>query len=156
MHPEYYANTETDIMYTDPGDHANHYIYLSGLWNNTEEGLVHARETEDYEDYIAIVFYATSVNLVMAPQSSEPFTLRVTIDDAPIKAEQAGIDVMFDEEGNTYVLIDEPRMYRLVDQPEFGGHELKLSSNSLGFTLLRLHLRGLRGWGTGLLRCGCR
>ena len=132
---QYYEANDVDGLYTDQGDHRNHFMYLQGLWRNEDERLVHARETTDYEDYIAIMFYATSVNVVMAPESDGPFAVRLTIDGLPMAAEQAGPDVMFDEEGNSYVLVDEAQMYRLVDQPTFSGHEFRLSSNSSEFTL---------------------
>ena len=135
LHEEYFEKQNIENEYKDPGEHRNHFIYLQGLWRNESESLVHSRETEEYEDYIAVLFYGTSVNAVMAPEDSEPFTVRLTIDGAPLKTEQAGDDVMYDEEGHSYVFVDEPRMYRLVDMPVFGGHELRLSSNSRGMAL---------------------
>ena len=33
-------------------------------------------------------------------------------------------------EGNSFVRVTESRMYRVVETPEYGGHEVKLSSNS--------------------------
>ena len=130
LHAEYYEEPDADVLYTDPGDHKNHFIFLQGLWRNTAESLVHARETEDHEDYMAIKFYANSVNTVMVSADSMPYEVRLTLDDRPLEAEEAGADVMFDGDGNSYVLVDESRMYRLVELPEFNGHELKLSSNS--------------------------
>ena len=135
MHAEYYEDQDSDILYEDPGSHENHFIYLQGLWRNEPERLVHARDTEGYEDYVAIRFYATSVNLVMAPASSGTLVVRLTIDDEPLKAEHAGADVMFEQDGTSYVIVDESRMYWLVDGSEFQSHELKLSSNSQEFSL---------------------
>ena len=135
LHREYYDQQDADIEYTDPGTHDNHFLFLNGLWRNKSESLVHARETQGYEDYIALKFYATSVNAVMAPDESGSFTVRLTIDDAPIDRERAGRDVMFDDEGTSFVQVDEARMYNLLNMPEFSGHELKLSSNSPEFAL---------------------
>ena len=42
---------------------------------------------------------------------------------------------MYDDEGNSYVRVDEPRMYRLVSTPTYSGHDLKLSSNSDAFSV---------------------
>ena len=142
---QYFEANDVDGLYTDQGEHRNHFMYLQGLWRNEDERLVHARETTDYEDYIAVMFYATSVNVVMAPESGEPFAVRLTMDGLPMAAEQAGPDVMFDEEGNSYVLVDEARMYRLVDQPTFSGHEFRLSSNSPEFTLFAFTFGGYKG-----------
>ena len=144
-HSEYYEQRDADIQYTDPGEHLNQFIYLNGLWHNEPERLVHAQETENYEDYIVLMFFATSVNAVMSPKTTEPFTVRLTIDGAPMRPEQAGSDVMFDADGNSYVLVDEARMYRLVDQPRFSGHELKLSSNSPEFSLFAFTFGGYMG-----------
>ena len=135
LHVEYYETPDADVLYEDPGEHQNHFIYLNGLWRNTEESLVHARETESHEDYIAINFYATSANAVMASEELKSSKVRLTIDGAPVDPGLAGADVMFDEDGNSYVQVRESRMYRLIDTPTFGGRELKLSPNSEGVSI---------------------
>ncbi len=130
LHQEFFAQPGEEVLYTDPGEHQNHFMYLEGLWRNTEESLVHARNTEGFSDYVALLFYGTSVNGVMAPVDSEPFTVRLIMDEAPLTAEQAGADVIFDEEGNSVVVVDKARMYHLVELDSYGGHELKLSSET--------------------------
>ena len=144
-HVEYYEAPDAKVLYEDPGEHINHFLYLNGLWLNTEESLVHARETEDYEDYIALKFFGTSVNVVMAPESredeaevseaAEPYEVRIIFDDGPVPEDRAGRDIMYDADGNSYVTVDESRMYYLVNMDDFGGGELKLSSNSPDFTV---------------------
>ena len=66
-HVEYYEERNVVMSYEDPGDHANQYIYLQGAWLNEAESLTHGRVTENYEDYLGIRFFATSVNTVMSP-----------------------------------------------------------------------------------------
>ena len=145
LHTEFYKDQDSDILYRDPGSHENHFIYLQGLWRNEPERLVHARDTEGYEDYVAIRFYATSVNLVMAPASSGTLVVRLTIDGEPLKAEHAGADVLFEQDGTSFVFVDESRMYRLVDGSEFQSHELKLSSNSQEFSLFAFTFGAYQG-----------
>lgn len=135
LHREYYEEEGSEIFYTDPGDYRNHFLYIQGLWRNDAERLVHARETDAYEDYLGLKFNATSVNAVMAPLNGNAYQVRVTLDDMPIGSEAAGHDVMFDADGNGYIVVDEARMYNIVNLSEYGGHELKLSSNSAEFTL---------------------
>jgi thiol-disulfide isomerase/thioredoxin len=143
MHEEYYQQKDADIFYQDPGEHFNHFIYLQGMWHNGPQSLTHARGTEDYEDYIAIKFYATSVNAVMSQgqqpcrgaRPCAPTEVRITLDGRPLTPSQAGEDVKFDSQGNSYVLVDQSRMYRLVELPEFSSHDLKLSTNSANFSL---------------------
>ena len=129
MHEDFYGAPGQDLLYEDPGDHRNHHIYLQGLWHNGLEELVHARETEDYEDYVAINFRAIEVNVVLS-EGDEPYDVRVTIDGKPLDETQAGSDITFDDEGNSFVRVDASDMYNIVRLPEYGGHELKLSSNS--------------------------
>ena len=130
-HEQYYSRQDLAMEYVDPGVHDNHFLYLNGLWTNGPESLLHSRTTEDYEDYVAIIFYGTSANIVLGvPESGESYEVRVTFGDAPIPADHAGEDVMWDEDGNSYLLVDEDRLYRVAKTPQYGGYELKLSSNS--------------------------
>ena len=135
FHEEYYQAPNQDVVYQDPGDHRNHFIYLQGAWRNGLEELVHARETENYEDYIAVKFSAIEVNVVMSAEADEPYEVRVTIDGNPLDTAQAGEDILFDEDGNSYVLVTASDMYRLVLLPEYGSFELRLSSNSPRFAV---------------------
>ena len=135
LHEEYYKGPDAEVMYTDPGEHRNHFLYLQGLWLNTAESLIHARETMDLEDYVAFKFVGTSVNAVMSPGMSSPYDVVVYLDDAPVPEERAGKDIMYDSDGSSYIQVDESRMYFLVDQPEFVSGELRLASNSPDFSL---------------------
>ncbi len=132
---KYYEGTDTDTLYEAPGEYVNHFLYLHGLWNNGPESIRHARVTDDYEDYIAIAFYANNVNVVMSPQGGDPYHVRVIIDEGPLDPNLAGTDVMFDADGNSYVVVDEARMYEVVRSSEFVNRELRLSSNSTDFSL---------------------
>lgn len=145
LHREYYEEEGVEIFYTDPGNYRNDFLYLQGLWRNDHERLVHARQTEEYEDYLGLKFNATSVNAVMAPVNGNAYEVRVTLDDAAIPMESAGADVMFDDEGNGYVFVDQARMYNIVNLSEFSGHELKLSSNSDEFSLFAYTFGGYAG-----------
>jgi hypothetical protein len=133
-HPEYYNSHSQTLDYTDPGDHQNHFLYLQGPWTNGLEKLHHARETDDYSDYIALKFAASSVNAVVDPEGNQSFEVQVTIDGRPLLPEEAGADLMVDD-GRSYFTVDRGRMYEVVALPEFGVHELVLSSNSPDFAL---------------------
>ena len=133
-HPEYYEGPDRVVEYSDPGGHENHRMYLQGLWYNGQEEFKHARVTEDYEDYIALKFSATSVNAVVNPERDEPFDVQVTLDGRPLLPEEAGADMVITE-GQSYFRVDEGRLYEVVALPEYGTHELKLSSKSDDFAL---------------------
>ena len=113
-----------------------HKIYLNGEWFVGPESVKHARSTGDYEDYIGIIYSARSVNAVITSDSGEPYRVRVTMDGEYLTEENKGADVMIDESGESYILVDEPRLYALVDNPEYVKRkELRLSSNSDDFGL---------------------
>ena len=133
-HPEYYDGQDRTLPYVDPGDHQNQFMYLQGLWTNGLESLRHARETENYEDYIALKFAATTVNAVVNPEGADPFDVRVTIDGHPLSEKEAGPDVVV-ADGHSFFTVTEPRMYEVVALHEYGIRELTLSSNSDDFAL---------------------
>lgn len=132
FHEEYYEAPRQAVEYQDIEDtHYNQFIYLQGSWVNEIEYLRHARVTEDYEDYILVNFRASEVNVVLTiADGGEPYQVRVLIGDEPVSQEQAGLDIEWDAEGNSFITVDEPRMYRIIQLDDFEGHELKLSSNS--------------------------
>jgi len=130
----YQSPPDTPILLEDPGEHLNHFLYLHGMWRNGLEHVQHARVTEDMEDYAALMYYGTSVNVVLGSEG-EPYRVYLTIDDEPIPLADWGQDIQEDDEGRTFILVDQDRMYRLVESNEYGGHEMKLTSNSDEFAI---------------------
>ena len=131
-HERYYDGPSQTLNYADPGNHQNGFMYLQGPWTNGLEKLKHARETQDNSDYIGLKFFATSVNAVIDPEGGPPFDVQATIDGRPLTAEEAGADLIL-EDGRSFFIVDEARLFEVVALPEFGGHELKLSANSPDF-----------------------
>ena len=135
LQPGVFGPVDAVVDFEDPGRHQNQYLYVQGRWRVGFESLVHVRTTENYEDYLANIFHARSVNVVMSSQSGDPYQVRVTIDDRPLDPAEAGDDVEWDDEGNSFVTVQESRLYRVVQLPEFSRQELKISSNSDDFTV---------------------
>ncbi|MCH8199639.1 MAG: redoxin domain-containing protein, partial [Chloroflexi bacterium] len=128
---DYYGGPLQTRLYTDPGDHANQFLYLQGSWTSGLEAIEHARTTTNYEDYLALRFAARSVNAVVDfAAGTEPFEVQVTLDGRPLRAEEAGSDVVI-EGSRSYFLVDEARLYEVVALPEYGERELTFSSNSM-------------------------
>ena len=135
LQPELYTATpDSPVLFMDPGEHRNQFLYVHGMWTPNREHIRHARVTEDLEDYVALQYNATSVNVVLE-LDEEPYRVYLTQDGAAIPEDDWGQDVQQDENGGTYILVDKDRMYRLIESPEYSGHELKLSSNSDEFTV---------------------
>ena len=128
---EYYSAAVGEALtYGDPGDHKNHFLYLSGQWIKERERVVHARGTESLDDYIALWFQGSSVNVVIDFPEGDPFEVVVTLDGAPVPEEVRGEGIRAGDDGTTFVPVNEGRMYNLLQGVEGLGHALKLSSNS--------------------------
>lgn len=106
-----------DVMV--PQDLKPHALYFQGQWAVEPERIRHARATADLEDYIALNYAAKSINAVLTSDSGAPYRVVVTVDGAMLTPENAGADVQWDENGYSYVLVDEPRMYGIVDNPQY-------------------------------------
>ena len=133
---EYYFAPDRVSEYTDDIAHAHEKWYLQGLWKNEQEAIVHARETAEPEDYIALRFAARSANVVINPvRQDEPFQVVVEIDDRPLSREEAGADITFQDDGRSVLNVDGARLYRIVEQPQWSARELKLRSRSDNFAV---------------------
>lgn len=106
-----------DVMV--PQDIQPHQMYFQGQWSVEPEHIRHARQTENLEDYLALNYAAKSVNAVLTSESGEPYRVVITVDGAMMTPENAGEDIQWDESGVSYVMVDEPRMYALVDNPQY-------------------------------------
>jgi thiol-disulfide isomerase/thioredoxin len=131
----YYRAPNDTVMYQDLDPHAHNKWYLQGLWRNEAEAIVHARKTEQLEDYIALKFAARSVNVVVQPEKPVEFEVVVEIDGRPLAPGEAGDDIVFDALGRSTIRVTGPRLYAIVELPAFGIHELKLRSNSDAFAV---------------------
>ena len=136
---DYYLEAGTAQHYTDvtgslesrlqARDH--HKWYLQGLWRNEEEAIVHARTTENLEDYLAFKFTSRTVNVVLTvPENGQPFNVYIEMDGRWLRPNEAGADILFDGDGRSYVRVTRNDLYRLVVLDEWSTHELKLRSNS--------------------------
>ena len=104
--------------------------YLAGPWISTEE-YVRSAGTESQPSALLVYYLGKEVNLVMASiESEQPVALLQN--GAPLAREDAGEDVRFDENGRSFVLVSEPRMYRLVRNSQFNQRLLQLVTRQPG------------------------
>lgn len=132
---QYCRSRDKVAFYQDPGDHKKHKLYLQGDWLAEKENLRHGRDTFNYEDYMLLKFAAKSVNLVLKPEKDEPFKVLVTMDGKYLNEFNKGQDVVIEEDGRSFLYVDNPRMYRVIEAPSYGTYEVKLSSNSSNFAI---------------------
>ena len=128
------------VAYEDPEEHEKHLIYLQGTWHNSAESVKHARETVSFEDYLVLKYSAKSVNAVIRSEGygAQPFKVLVKLDGEYVKASHGGEDLVIEKDGRSFLYIDDPRMYSIIQAPSYGTHELKLSSNSPYFSVVTI------------------
>lgn len=132
---QYYIEADSTRAYVDTGVYTPQQFFLQGLWTNGPESIIHARKTNDLEDHLAFEFVGRSANVVIDPTGPEPFNVYVEIDDRPLQPDEAGIDILFDDQGRSYFVVDGARLYAFLEVPKFGQHIVKLASNSDNFAI---------------------
>lgn len=134
--PELYAGAERGQLgnhegysqfprdYRDPGAHENGAFYLDGNWYSTPES-----SNTSNGGSLALKYHAAELNAVLAPLPPRQ-SVQVTVQQngAHLTKANAGRDVQISAQGVSFVVVDSPRMYNLVRNPEFNEYDLKLSA----------------------------
>ena len=128
------------VTYEDPGEHEKNLIYLQGSWHNSAESVRHARETNSYEDYLVLQYSAKSVNAVIRSEGDEaqPFKVLVKLDGENVKPSYGGEDLVIEKDGRSFLYVEDPRLYSIIQAPSYGTYELMLSSNSPHFSVVTI------------------
>ncbi len=133
---EYYENRETVVQFQKPDELEPHLIYFQGPWYVGPQATRHAVESTSYDDYLALVYSARSVNAVLTSESGEPYKVRITVNGDYLTEDNAGGDIMIGEDGESYLWVDEPRLYKIVESPNWmARQELRMASMSNDFGL---------------------
>jgi thiol-disulfide isomerase/thioredoxin len=128
------ASAKEEVNFTDPGLYEVDQFYINGLWRKKAEHLLHARTTMSHTDYLVLKFSGSEVNIVLE-EGKEPYDVRVEIDDIPLKENEAGIHIKFDQDGNSYIEVTESKMFNIVKLSSSETRFLKLSSLSSDFSV---------------------
>lgn len=120
--------------FEDPGMYLEGRLYLHGNWFADREYLK-LDDSECAGGSVTVLYRAKDVSAVMKPEGEKNFQVFVQQDELYLTELNKGSDVLLDEEGRSFLLVKEPRLYSLVKNIEFGEHTLKLSSRSNGFAL---------------------
>ena len=133
----HYRNEEgQEFFFTAPEELETNLVYFNGFWQINAESAEHGRETSGYADYIALKFNSRSVNAVLTSESGEPYRVRLTLDGEYLTAENKGDDVLLGPDGESYLLVDTPKLYKLVENPEYRqGQTLRMAADSADFGL---------------------
>ena len=133
---QYFDSKDQVANFSITEDHQPHKIYFEGAWHVGPESSTHGRVTESFEDYLALVYSATSVNAVLTSDSGEPYKVRITVDDEYLTDSNKGSDIIVGDDGESYLWVTSPSLYNLISNDSYVRRQnLKMASNSPDFGL---------------------
>jgi thiol-disulfide isomerase/thioredoxin len=115
-------------VYTLPGQLEENFFYAQGRWASTAEYM---EAVEAGPHTLRLKYEAAAVNLVMASPRASLAEVVIVQDGKPLTPRQATRDTRFrgsqiSGAEESYLAVDSARMYFVVDNHEFGQHELEL------------------------------
>ncbi|PKB63558.1 MAG: hypothetical protein BZY80_06675 [SAR202 cluster bacterium Io17-Chloro-G2] len=132
----YYDNPNKVVDFESSGSFDPHQIYLDGPWLVGPESIKHGRATDGHQDTLSIVYSAVSVNAVLTSESGNDYSVRITVDGEYLTQENKGEDVIIGSDGESYIMVTEDRLYRVLANSEYKLRErLAMSSDSPDFGL---------------------
>ncbi len=140
----YFPNNPVFYDLPAPDERQVGQFFVEGVWRAWPEALAYAGEAGGK---IVLPYQAAAVNAVLSP-TADPVALRLGLRpsarDPRILVQQngrfldsthAGTDIQFTPDGVSYIMVDRPRMFQLVRNPDFGWHELTLTFQAGGLAL---------------------
>src|SRR5439155_17666863 len=114
--------------YAFSGKTEENFFYANGRWASTAE---YFEAVEDGPHTLRLNYDAAAVNLVMGSPHADAAKVVILQDGKPLSRKQATRDTRFRPAAKggveeSYVVVDSARMYFLVDNHEFGSHELEM------------------------------
>jgi hypothetical protein len=112
--------------YSLPAGLEENHFYLSGRWASTAE---YVEAAGDGQHRIVLKYEATGVNLVMAAPRGGACEVVILQDGKPLDRSQKAADTRYRTSNGveeSYVSVQQARMYSLVDNRDFGQHVLEL------------------------------
>ena len=133
---QYFQNKDQVSDFMISQNQLPHKINFQGPWHVGPESSTHGRMTESFEDYLSLVYSATSVNAVLASDSGEPYKVRITVDEEYLTDVNKGSDIVIGDDGESYLRVTTPSLYNVINNDSYVRREtLKMSSNSPDFGL---------------------
>ena len=133
---QYYRNKNEASLFHITEEMLPHKVNIEGSWIVRPESITHGRTTELFEDHVAVVYSATSVNAVLTSDSGKPYKVRVTQGDKYLTENNRGNDIIIGDDGESFLWVTAPTLYNVVENESYARREtLTMSSNSPDFGL---------------------
>ena len=126
------VGNDTEYLDVKP-PHPDGVVYLQGSWRKIPKAIV----SFSSNGYAALHYHAIGVQAVIGNERG-PATVVVTQNGQPVAKEDAGADIKYDAQGQSYVLVDMPRSYDLIMNKRWGTYDLRLYPKAPLVSIYRL------------------
>lgn len=103
-----------------------------GRWDTEPDGLRLASENKTQSAFVRVVYHAAQALAVLAPAETGRTKFFIKQDDLWLHEGNKGKDILFDNDGRSYVVVDSARLYDLTRENIFTPHELFLIPDRKG------------------------
>lgn len=107
-------------------------LAVSGNWATDTDALRFDEARQGWEGRMQVVYQGGQAHAVMTRASPQPAAVYVKQDGLWLHPGNANMDVRWDKEDRSYVLVDEPRLHHLTKNKADGMHELTLYPSQKG------------------------
>jgi len=118
-----------DQILTDA--HLGEVVY-DGRWESTADGLKLAHSNSSLDDFVRVSYQASQVLAVLAPPPGRRARFFLKRDDEWLHEGDAGRDVLYDDDGRSYVEAAAPRLYDLARDDASHPHQLFVYPEAAG------------------------
>ncbi|HIN35218.1 MAG TPA: hypothetical protein EYM75_05690 [Dehalococcoidia bacterium] len=133
---DFFKNTGSMVDLESPDGLKSRVIYFDGQWVVWPEHTRHGRDTIGYEGVLSLVYSSRGSNAVVFSESGQPYTARVTLNGDFLTDENKGSGVTIAANGESFLSVNEPRMYSIIEAPAYSkDNKLTMSSNSDDFEI---------------------
>jgi hypothetical protein len=105
------------------------HVALAGRWETEKSGMVYRGKVhgnEPGQDRATLQYHARELYSVMNLARGREARVYIMQDGKYLTAANQGADVKIDSQGRSYIEVHEPRLYYLVQNPQFGSHTVEL------------------------------
>jgi thiol-disulfide isomerase/thioredoxin len=117
------------IDYAQPNSVEDGHVALAGRWETDKNGMIYRGKHQGHEpgqDHATVKYHARELYSVMSLARGHAARLYIMQDGKYLTAGNKGADVQIDSQARSYIEVRDPRMYYLVQNPEFGSHVVEL------------------------------
>ena len=135
--PQSYRDGQT-IDYQSQEPVNDGHVVLAGRWETQREGMTYRgkhKGDDPGDDHAAMRYHARELYAVMNVVHGRAARVYIMQDGKYLTSANKGVDVQIDSRGRSYIEVREPRMYYVVQNPEFASHTLKILPTRSGFGL---------------------